>query len=1040
MIGILHFSDLHISNEKNEILYLGSSIRNAILNELSKLSKVIVIISGDIAFKASKEEYFLAYSFLESLIENIKQSFNIGIEVIMVPGNHDCDFSSETEMRKQILGLILEDKKNITEPFIDECCKIQKNFFEFKSEFESEDLKTLFEDNLLSINKLDFESEIIYIIGINTAWISKLEEKPGEIFFPINKYIERIEDCDDGIIITTFHHPSKWGHPDDSNEFDKDIESLSDFILTGHEHYCTKFEKRGKSSNVVYIKAEALQKEDGMFKSGFSFILLDLQNKEYKYSEFDYINSEYKVVNDEEWTSYRDITQKKNNLIKLKKQTKTWLDDVGMNLKHPKKETLKNKDIFVYPDIQKKEIEKDESDIKEVTINSKEFFAEDFNNSVILYGEDKCGKTMLAKNLYLDFYGNKKFPLYIDGMILKKSNIYDVEKLLENIFQDQYEIKNDYKYLRDIEKENRIVIIDNLDLIDFNKGKKYKFLKEIISKETNIVCFCRSLFSLEDIIYDKEKSKLDLGIEEYEIKKFSQSLKAKLIHNWNIIGDRNAQYTDQFIIQDEEKSRQINTLMGKNYIPSLPFYILIILQASEAGNQHNFINSSYGYYYQYLILKTLNKISKNNGEIDAINNFLTALASKIYYEQSIDVEEKELEEFHNKFCREYRISERIKKITDFDEFMYNLCSNNILRKINDKYEFSYKYIYYYYIATYFSNNISNDSIREEISEMMNKLYIEEYANIIIFIVHLNKDDFILNKLIDISDNIFKEYDCIKFDKDIDFINKLQNEIPKLVVKNINPVEYRNKRLEDEDKLEKVKIKRTVDCNEEDDEEIDKEKLESINEVNLAFKSMEISGQILRNYWGSLTGEKKSDIGKRLYEVGLRSLAKIYDVLENAQKRLSRIIQEDLEKKYIDGDKKIDEKFIEKQSKEMVFFFAAYFANGMVNKITDCVGDRNLSETYEDIFKSLSYNSVKIINLCIKLSYSNGNFPEEEVKLLLKENEKNILVNFLIKHMVREFLYMYKIPSYKRERIAKLIGVSITDINLNSVKQSELEKK
>ena len=40
-------------------------------------------------------------------------------------------------------------------------------------------------------------------------------------------------------------------------------------------------------------------------------------------------------------------------------------------------------------------------------------------------------------------------------------------------------------------------------------------------------------------------------------------------------------------------------------------------------------------------------------------------------------------------------------------------------------------------------------------------------------------------------------------------------------------------------------------------------VDELRELNLAFKCMEISGQILKNYWGSLRGDIKKNIGNIL---------------------------------------------------------------------------------------------------------------------------------------------------------------------------------
>ncbi|HAT4254535.1 TPA: hypothetical protein I9065_000890 [Clostridium perfringens] len=1048
MIGILHFSDIHIKEKDEDISYMCEEINNAIESNLEELESILIIISGDIAAHGKEEQYNNAYVFLEELREDLKSRTKLNVYYFVIPGNHDCNFSKNQDLRNEIINLILKDKNSINQAFIKQCCTLQEEFFSFKNALEEDGLETLFEDELINIKKLTTKKENIYIIGMNTAWISKIEEKVGSMFFPIQKYIDKIEEYNDGIIISTFHHPSKWSHPDDSNDFDREIERLSDFILTGHEHYCDQFEKRSDSSNVVYIKAHALQQyENSFFRSGFSFINIDLEEKKYKYLEFDYRNPKYNLVNNPEWISYEEMFHKKSNLIKLDKEQRIFLDDIGMNLNHPKKSTLKLNDVFIYPEMQLRNINEEKSELLDIIISSKEFFKSQFNKSVIIYGDDKSGKTALARKLYSDFFEDNYLPIYLDCALLKRSNLYNVEKLIDKYFSKQYDLKNEESYVNDIALEKKIIIFDNLESLDGSKTNKYKFLKEIMQKGIKVICFCKTLFSLEDILCENEEARLDLDLDEYELKKFRHRMRYNLIHKWNTIGERNNIYDDEFIVEDTEKARKINTIIGKNYIPSVPFYILIILQAFETGNEHNFSSSSYGYYYEYLILETLNKISNINGEIDAINNFMIELAKSFYFQGINYIDELEIKKFHYEFCEKYGFTGITKKIGDFEEFIYNLCNNNILVKINNNYEFTYKYIYYYYIGKYFSNNIDRDEIHKEVSSMIDKLYIEEYANIIVFLVHLNKSSFILEKLMNVSNNLFKYNKCIKLEDDAEFINKLQDKLPEMIIKNeVAPTEHREKELRIKDEMErnqeleekKATKEEVYDSNEDNDDS--NEKLEEIKQLNLAFKSMEISGQILRNYWGSLTAITKKEIGTELYSVGLRSLSEIYKMLEGAEENLSLVIKNSLSKKYDLENKEIDKETLEKQTKRMVFLFSAYFTNSIVSKITDCIGDRNLLKTYEDIYSELSYNSVKLINLNIKLEYYSGTFPFNEVKELLEENKRNILVTFLIKHMVREFIYMNNISKKDKVKIAELIQVPIAGINLSKMKQIEINKK
>ena len=127
MISLVHLSDLHLCKDNEVLLQYTSQIVNIIRNEVSGSQKLFFLISGDIAFSGSIEEYELALSFFSEIQEQL-QAFNP--EFLFVPGNHDCNFKKDTQMRQSFL----KDQHNLVETLSDETQKnlisVQKEFFD----------------------------------------------------------------------------------------------------------------------------------------------------------------------------------------------------------------------------------------------------------------------------------------------------------------------------------------------------------------------------------------------------------------------------------------------------------------------------------------------------------------------------------------------------------------------------------------------------------------------------------------------------------------------------------------------------------------------------------------------------------------------------------------------------------------------------------------------------------------------------------------------------------------------------------------------
>jgi len=143
-------------------------------------------------------------------------------------------------------------------------------------------------------------------------------------------------------------------------------------------------------------------------------------------------------------------------------------------------------------------------------------------------------------------------------------------------------------------------------------------------------------------------------------------------------------------------------------------------------------------------------------------------------------------------------------------------------------------------------------MRRHIIRMTSNLYVEDYANIVIFLVYLTKDEKTINLILTTAKSLFAEYEPCDLDKDVAFINRMKLEPlkPKLIEGDTekNKEEY----LRDMDEIER-------NLNAKEDEEDDDLRLErEVNDVlrlNVALKTLQIMGQVLRNFPGALRREQ-----------------------------------------------------------------------------------------------------------------------------------------------------------------------------------------
>jgi len=102
-VGILHLSDIHIENAKDWICDKGEKIAKAVLGTWQPLDIIFIVVSGDVANKGRPDQYKVAHDFLVSIKNYIHhQQANVEVVFIVAPGNHDCDFPEDGDLKARI--------------------------------------------------------------------------------------------------------------------------------------------------------------------------------------------------------------------------------------------------------------------------------------------------------------------------------------------------------------------------------------------------------------------------------------------------------------------------------------------------------------------------------------------------------------------------------------------------------------------------------------------------------------------------------------------------------------------------------------------------------------------------------------------------------------------------------------------------------------------------------------------------------------------------------------------------------------------------
>jgi len=201
-------------------------------------------------------------------------------------------------------------------------------------------------------------------------------------------------------------------------------------------------------------------------------------------------------------------------------------------------------------------------------------------------------------------------------------------------------------------------------------------------------------------------------------------------------------------------------------------------------------------------------------------------------------------------------------------------------------------------------------------------------------------------------------------------------------------------------------------------------------INKTFKSIEIIGQIIRNRHSSLKKDKLYEITDSAYGTGLR--------LVNFYIKLSDRFKEDIIR-YIENilmqNPNIAEETLERKAKTEFLFITYNTLFSIMKKIATSVGSVDALEIYDKLSEHYGTPAHKLLKIAITLHFAT-NINMDELKALHEDLEDNIVAQRLFKDFVIEHLYLYKISSAERHKVASLFGIPILkQLQIEGTKQN-----
>jgi hypothetical protein len=701
-----------------------------------------------------------------------------------------------------------------------------------------------------------------------------------------------------------------------------------------------------------------------------------------------------------------------------------WLNDPGAAFIHPAKPDLTLTDIFVAPNMKQFEVDDTSELIYGSVIESTDVLQTlAGKRRTLVFGRHQAGKSALAKMLFREIYNSNLTPVLISGDSITSAHL-DLgrfEDLVETEFEKQYRNPTLPKF-QQLDRDKTQLILDDFDHARLNAKGRLRLLSTIHGRYERLLIFADDIVKLEEIASGKTGSKVLHEYDQFEIMQFGHLLRSKLIDRWYSIGSEFVSNPEELARQVHGSEKLITALLGNNYLPSYPVFILTLIQAQNSTTQADTRAGTYGGLYEVLITQALATKSKV-GNLDMRKTYLSELAFWMFSRKLSRITDEQWTDFHSEYVAKYKI--RPSRV----ELKNELEATGFIDHLDQRYGFTHQASYFYFVARYLRDNITKPEVRHLIVDLSSKLNKQEHASILLFLTHLSKDPFIVETILKHASAIFSSFPVATFEGDVEFLKDLAKDVDKVVLHDKDFSEIKEERLRRLDSAPALSEEKG------EAEEETNEALKMIANLNMALRTLEIVGQLVKNFPGSLVGEDKFALVKECYRLGLRTVSMLLDLFrENSEAFIDLVVDRIIERdSNFDGDR---EKF-KKKVRQFLFWMIERSCFGLIKRVSLAVGHTQLGETYKEVLKESPTNAVALLDISVKLD--NLGFPEDELQDLSKRFSNNIFSERLLRQLAVEHFYLFPTKEKTKQKVCAALGIEVQRLRQID-EQSKSEKK
>ncbi len=979
------------------------SLADAMATAARDVEHLTVVVSGDIAFAGTIDEYELASAFLARVRNQLaKQRIQVPTLWIAIPGNHDCDHFGSNQLRPAAISRPLTNGR--PDPAtLGLALDVQRHYQAFANRnFETGDPTP---DLLVRTYTVQIAERKLVIQTINAAWCSTNPEIYGQLWLP-ETTIRAIEPRDGDLTVAVLHYPLNWFDGTTRRDLRRAIDASTQLILTGHEHEpSVRSVLPSDGYQCERVAAAALQDEDNPTASHFSVFIIDAETMTSEQHSYSWSHSAGGYVPAS--NTLRSVSLIKRRVgpvgrgLEHTPEFEDFLDDLGAPISHPNPNARHLSDFFVWPDMSRWR----NTDGGTRRVASSATILESEKQTTLIAGTERAGKTSLAKRLVREWSARGRRCLWVNAPAIEHALTRSLEAGLAAATEQQYGEGAQHAFDQ-LVPSDKALIIDDFHLLS-NEVDREALLKAAGARFDIVVI----LVSDEWIAEQTASSERFPELFSYQLLRLlpcGPSLRHQLVSKWvqNTPSLRNdAQASDR---QIESIAQLVDGLIGHDLVAPYPSALLIMLQSISAQGASDVNHGSLGHTYHTLIHMRLShgvSVAQTNMRM----RYLTEFAWAVFSADGESWTVGQMDTWHREHMNRFDLGEEAKNLPA------QLLTCGMLELRGGMWHFRHKYVYFYFVAEHINQHLHTKDIQDILRSLVLRLYNEDASNIFSFVAFKTRNELVLQMLLDRAGALFAGKPECDIANDCAAFDSLAKDVPKLVFAQERRADVRASMLAESDGRQRGA---SASYGARDKHVPVPHVNEFIQVFTTAVRLVTVLGQVVRNHAGQLEAERMQELVRCTYSLSMRMLGVFLDAADKEREALVKDVVAALKER----NEQMSMGELQTQVSSRLVFLVELAAFGILKHAGTAVGMGELvGRTLQDVLAKSSNTSVEFIDTAIQLDRANT-YPRERMIALSRRLGSKPFAIGVLRLMVLMNLYLIRAPEPDRQAVCGALGI------------------